>query len=91
MFKAIQQVFSNANSLPSTQLYSEQLEAEGMGWGAAKINPIFCSFSVLGSNPLLPPLPLHRWGIRLASGLAVSRGEGDGQGRDEWGGGGSVQ
>lgn len=49
---------------------------------AAKINPIFCSFSVLGCNPLPSPLPLHRWGISWASGSALSRGEGDGQGRD---------
>lgn len=55
---------------------------QSRGGGAAKINPIFCSFSVLGCNPLLPPRPLHRWGISWASGSALSRGEGDGQGRD---------
>lgn len=58
----------------------------GGGGCAAKINPIFCSFSVLGCNPRPPPLPLHRWGISWASGSALSRGEGDGQGRDGAGG-----
>lgn len=76
------------SSTVPTQLLSEQLEAElveGGGGRTAKINPIFCSFSVSGYNPLLASLPLHRWGIRLASGLAPSHGEGDRPGRDRVG------
>lgn len=88
MSQAIQQVFSNANSLPSIITHTTALRAAGGRVGGAakiKINPIFCSFLVQGCNPLLPPLILHRWGIRLASGSALSRGEGDGQGRDRAG------